>query len=274
MRITLEAVRFAYGPQVVALDGVDLTIETGEQVAILGENGAGKTTLAKHLNGLLKPDAGQVRIGDWATSQHTPADLAARVSYVFQNPDDQLFERTVEAEVAFGPRNLGLPAEEVERRVKAVLDLVGLTGRAGTHPYDLQPTERKLVALAATLAMETPIVVIDEPTTGQDAAGLRVLAGVLDQIKSAGRTVVVISHDIDFCCEHLSRAVLMADGRVLADGSMTQVLARTDLLARAAVEQPQMMRLAESLGLADLPLTVEAFVANYQRQRSQGGDRQ
>ena len=272
MRIHLESVGFAYAPDVVALDGVDLTIEPGERIAILGENGAGKTTLAKHLNGLLKPDSGVVEIGDWSTLEHSPAELAARVGYAFQNPDDQLFERTVRAEVAFGPKNLGLSAGEVDRRVRAVLGLVGLAARADTHPYDLQPTDRKLVALAATLALETTIIVIDEPTTGQDAAGLRVLAAVLDRLDADGRTIIVISHDIDFCSEHLERGVLMADGQVLADGPLAQVLSQTDLLARAAVEQPQMMRLAAALGLEGWPLTVENFIADYERQhRPQGG---
>ncbi|MFQ5856450.1 MAG: energy-coupling factor ABC transporter ATP-binding protein [Anaerolineae bacterium] len=261
MNITLHDVSFTYPAGVVALREVNLTITSGEAIAIIGENGAGKTTLAKHLNGLLKPERGRVHLGDWDTREHTVAQLARRVGYAFQNPDDQLFERTVWAEVAFGPRNLGQSEAEVGSGVEAALSQVGLEAEARHHPYDLHISQRKLVALAAILAMRTPVVILDEPTTGQDARGLARIGGIVEALKAEGRTVITISHDIDFCAEHFERVVVMSRGRVLGDGPAGTILAQGDLLARAHVEPPQLARLAAALGLADAPCTLDTFTA-------------
>lgn len=267
MRVAVEGVSFSYPSGVEALRDVSLVVELGEAIAILGENGAGKSTLAKHLNGLLKPGAGRVLIGDWDTREHTTAQMAHRVGYVFQNPDDQIFERMVKKEVAFGPRNLGRAEADVERLVAQALARVGLTEAAESHPYDLPLPQRKLLTLAAVLAMEPPVIVFDEPTTGQDASGVARIGGIVEDSKAEGRTVITISHDIDFCAEHFPRVVLMAQGVVLADGPAGEVLSRGDLLAQAAVERPQMMRLADGLGMDARPLTVEAFVAALAEER-------
>lgn len=260
MHIAVEQVTFTYPSGLTALDGVSFQAVPGELVAIIGENGAGKTTLVRHLNGLLKPTQGSVRIGDWDTREHTVAALARRVSYVFQNPDDQLFERTVRAEVAFGPRNLGRTAQEVAQAVGRALERVGLAGHADRHPYDLHISQRKLVALAASLAMDTPVVVLDEPTTGQDAQGIALIGQVVAELKDEGKTVIAITHDIDFCAENFPRVVVMAQGHILADGPARDVLAAADTLARAEVEPPQMVRLAARLGLAGTPLDAAELV--------------
>lgn len=269
MNIRVDAVSFRYPSGVLALRDVTLHIAQGESVAIIGENGAGKTTLAKHLNGLLKPERGSVHIGDWDTREHTVAQLARRVGYAFQNPDDQLFEDNVWEEVAFGPRNLGQSEAEVHASVTAALKQVGLEEMAQLHPYDLPASQRKFVALAAVLAMRTPIVILDEPTTGQDARGLARLAAIVEALKAEGRTVITISHDIDFCAEHFERVVVMAGGMVLADGPTSAVLAQSEVLARADVEPPQLTRLALALGLPGAPRTVEAFVAALAERASQ-----
>ncbi len=267
MIVRFESVSFSYPGGVEALRGIDLAVEDGHAIAVIGENGAGKTTLAKHVNGLLKPSQGKVWVGDWDTSQKTVAQLARRVGYVFQNPDDQLFERSVMSEVAFGPRNLGLSASQVEAAVEAALARVGLLGEAGRHPYDLHVCQRRLVALAATLAMNTPIVILDEPTTGQDAAGVERLAAIVESLKIEGRTVVTISHDLDFCAEHFERVVLMSRGRILADGPAREVMSRGDLLAQADVEPPQVVQLSQALSLAEVPLTVEQFTTVFAESR-------
>ncbi len=260
MKVSVEDVYFSYPSGVEALRGVSLTIEVGEAVAILGENGAGKSTLAKHLNDLLRPSAGRVLIGDWDTREHSTAQMAHRVGYVFQNPDDQLFERAVRKEVAFGPRNLGYADAEVEQFVAQALAQVGLEAEADTHPYDLPLSQRKLLALAAVLAMQTPVIILDEPTTGQDAAGVARIGRIIEELKTQGRTVIAISHDVDFCAEHFPRAVLMAQAQVLADGPAAVVLSDGPNLAHAAVEPPQMVRLATELGMMARPMTVDAFV--------------
>ncbi|MEJ2151154.1 MAG: ABC transporter ATP-binding protein [Chloroflexota bacterium] len=267
MQIAVEQVSFSYPGGVEALRGVSLTIEAGEAVAIVGENGAGKTTLARHLNGLLKPTSGRVLVGDWDTAEQSIAQMSRRVGLVFQNPDDQLFERTVRAEVTFGPRNLGWQPAEVREAVDEALARVGLSEAADTHPYDLHLAQRKLVALAATLAMHTPVVLLDEPTTGQDAVSVERIGTIVDRLHAEGRTVIAISHDLDFCAEHFERAVVMAEGRVLADGPTRQVFTRGEVLAHAAVEAPQLIRLATALGWEAAPLTVEEFLARLRELR-------
>lgn len=268
MEIKVENVTFAYAPEVVALRDVSLAIQPGESVAIIGENGAGKSTLAKHFNGLLQPAEGRVMVGGWDTRDYSPAKLAARVAFAFQNPDDQLFKRSIRAEVAFGPQNLGFDVDEVEAAVAEALEMTGLTSVADRHPHDLHNSQRRWVALAATLAIRAPIVVIDEPTIGQDASGVNRLGGIIGRLQEEGRTVIAISHHIDFCARHFARVVVMSQGRILADGSPQAVFSEDGHLAEAHVEPPQIRRLAAKL---DMPATVlddESFLTALQeRQR-------
>ena len=267
MNLSFEGVSFIYPSGVKALNQINLTIPEGTTVAIIGENGAGKTTLVKLLNGLLRPTTGKVMVGDWATNDRTTAELAAQVGFLFQNPNDQLFERNVEREVAYGPGNLKLSSRERTRRVKTALQQAGLTTKAKKHPYDLSETERKMVALAATLAMETPVLVLDEPTIGQDANGRARIGRILRELNKNGRTILLISHDLDFCAEHAERVIVMADGQILADGLPKDVLAQTSTLKRAAVIAPQLVRLAQALKMPATPLTVKEFASEYSQWR-------
>ncbi len=259
MNLRFENVSFVYPAGVQALNGIDLVIPSGASIAVLGENGAGKTTLARHINGLLKPTAGTVWIGEWDTRQHTVAQLAHKVAYSFQNPDDQLFERTVQREVAFGPRNLGLTEAEIGKRVQQTLDWFGILAVAERHPYDLHPAQRKLVALASAVAMDTPILVIDEPTTGLDDREMARVGQVLDRLRAGGRTIIAISHDVDFCAEHFQYALVMSKGRMVGSGLASEVMAREALLRGAGVQPPQLVRLALALQLPGAPLSVDEF---------------
>jgi energy-coupling factor transport system ATP-binding protein len=260
MRISVEGISFSYPGGVQALDGIDLIVEGNETLALIGENGAGKSTLAKHLNGLLRPDKGHVLIGDWDTRDYPVAQLARRVGLAFQNPDDQLFARTVAEEVAFGPRNLGRDEVAVRADVEQALARVGLEGVREQHPYDLPVPERKLVALAAVLAMHTPVVVLDEPTMAQDARGVAEMGRIVDELHAEGRTVIAITHDIDFCADHFARVVVLAGGRVMADGPANDVLTQAELLAQSQIEPPQLVRLARAIGLPRAPLTIDGFL--------------
>lgn len=266
MNLIIDDVSFTYPAGAEALRGISLHISEGEAVAIVGENGAGKTTLVKHFNGLLKPTRGRVTVGDWDTRTQSVARMAARVGYVFQNPDDQIVERTVADEVAFGPRRLGQSEADVAANSAAALAMVELSDEAQTHPYDLSAPQRKLVTLASVLAMRTPIVIFDEPTMGQDARGVALIGAIIEELKREKRTVIIITHDIDFCAAHFERVVAMADGRVLIDGPAADVLARADLLATTNVEPPQLIRLAQGLGLSAAPLTIDGLIAVLQGQ--------
>ncbi|MFV0452758.1 MAG: energy-coupling factor ABC transporter ATP-binding protein [Propioniciclava sp.] len=264
----LTEVRFTYPGGVEALAGVSLTIEAGERVAIVGQNGAGKTTLARHLNGIVSPTAGTVEVAGMTTTGRTIADLAATVGYVFQNPDEQLFAPTVRTDVEYGPRNLGLTRQEATARAMRALAAVGLLDQARAHPHDLPIGARKRVALAGVLAMETPVVVLDEPTTGQDLHGVEMIAAVVQNLADQGRTIIAITHDPDFCAEHFDRVIVMAQGQILADGPVSKVFADAEALARAGVEPPQLFRLARHLGWTERPLTPADFVAAYRTLRS------
>ena len=260
MRIQIDNLHFTYSSGVAALRGVSLVIEPGERVAIVGQNGAGKTTLVKHLNGLNHPTSGSVRIGDWLTTEHSVAQLAARVGYVFQNPDDQLFKGTVRAEVAFGPTNLHLPPERVEAQVRDSLELLELRDKADTNPYDLMPTMRKRVAIAAVIAMDTPILVFDEPTTGQDYRSVRDLGRIMSTLNQRGKTVVAISHDIDFVADYFDRVVVMGQGQVLLDGPAASVFGQEDILESTYVQPPQLTRLGNALNLGRVVYAENAFL--------------
>lgn len=264
MRVTVTGLEYVYASGVRALEGVDLDVPSGSRLGIVGQNGAGKTTLVRHFNGIFQPSAGSVTIGDWDTAGRDIAELAARVGYVFQNPDEQLFARTVGGDVSFGPRNMGFSPERVAELVTLSLERVGLADQADTHPYHLSLSERKRVAMASVLAMDTPIVVLDEPTTGQDARGVAMISRIVTDLTDEGRTVIAITHDMDFCGETFDRVVVMARGRILADGSPGEVFSQTEALAAAHVEPPQLTRLGQKLGWREPVTTIQEFLGRLQ----------
>lgn len=261
MNVEISNLTFTYPSGVHALHDISLNFESGEQVAIVGQNGAGKTTLVKHLNGLLRPSSGDVRIGDWDTKEYSVAKMARRVGYVFQNPDEQLFSKNVGTEVAFGPKNLEYSSEQIQNLVRDALLLTELTDKTETNPYDLSPTWRKMVAIASVVAMDTPIVIFDEPTTGQDAVNIGRIANVIKVLRERRKTVITITHDIDFCAENFIRVIAMAQGQVLLDGNANDVLGQEEILATTYVDPPQLTRLGKKLGFKYAVKTEAEFLA-------------
>jgi energy-coupling factor transport system ATP-binding protein len=260
MNISIANLRFTYPTGLEAIKGISLSIKTGEQVAIVGQNGAGKTTLVRHFNGLLKPTSGSVTVGDWDTTKYSVAKLASRVGYVFQNPDEQLFSRDVLTEVQFGPKNLGYEKNKIDELVKRALSLTELTDKTETNPYDLSPTWRKMVALASIIAMDTPIVIFDEPTTGQDFTNVSRIANVIAELRKEGKTVITITHDIDFCAENFERVIALANGQVLLDGEAREVLGQEEVLSQTYVDPPQLTRLGKLLNLKETVINQEEFL--------------
>jgi energy-coupling factor transport system ATP-binding protein len=252
-----------YPGGVEAVRGVDLTLAPGETVAIVGQNGSGKTTLVKHLNGLLRPDQGTVFIDGRDIARRLVSDLAAQVGFVFQNPDDQLFNSRVDREVGFGPRNLRLDASQVERLVESALAITGLDGDRATNPYDLDVSIRKLVALAGVLAMEPPVLVLDEPTMGQDAPGKRRIASIIDAWAASDRTVVCVTHDMEFAARHFKRIVVMRRGEIVLDASPAVAFAPQNaaLLESTGLRPPPAARIATRLGLKAAPADVASLLA-------------
>ena len=233
-----------------ALYGVSLHVGPGERVGLIGQNGSGKTTLVRHLNGLLRPTAGRVLVDGTDAASLTVAQLARSVGLVFQDPDRQIFAPSVRAEVEFGPRNIGRSGADLRASVADALASTGLTGSESVNPYDLGGSRRKLLALASVLAMRTPVLILDEPTTGQDARGTELVRGVIDEAHAAGRTVIAVSHDMRFVAEACDRVVVMREGRVVLDGPPSEAFATAawETLRSTHIEPPLPALVGERLG--------------------------
>ncbi len=233
--LLVEDLAFAYPDGHQALYGVDLRIDRGERVALLGPNGAGKTTLVLHLNGILRAGRGAVSVAGLPVDRANLQEIRRRVGIVFQDPDDQLFMPTVGEDVAFGPRNLGLPEAEVAARVAAALDQVGMAGFADRPPHHLSFGQRRRVAVATVLSMHPEILVLDEPSSNLDPAGRRELAEVLVGLPV---TLLMVTHDLPYALQLCPRSVVLDGGTVAADGPTRELLADPDLLAAHRLELP------------------------------------
>lgn len=261
--ISTKNLTYRYPNGYEALKDVTLEIQEGRIVSVIGKNGAGKTTLAKHINGLLKPTSGSVVVKGSEVSGRIASEMAHQVGYVFQNPEDQLFESSVVEEVAFGPKNLGMNRQEVDLEVKKALSIVGLGSAMSEHPYNLTYGQRKMLCIASVLAMRPDIVILDEPNAGQDYFGLRLLGTILEQLRNQKKTVVMISHDIEFVAKYSDESVLMHEGSVITHASTRSVLSELTKLGSSAVRPPQITRLANNLshiGMKRNIITVEEMV--------------
>ena len=266
-QIVVEDVAYTYEDGTTALSGVDLTLSPGDFVALLGPNGSGKTTLAKHLDGLLKPTKGRVRVEHKDTRTTPVAELARLVGYIFQNPDHQIFAPTVREEIAFGPRVQGLPASVVDQRVVDALERFGLMPYADLPPALLGFGQRRQVALAAVIATEPKVLILDEPAGGLDERSRRELMQVVAAFNALGRTVVLITHDMRLVAEYARRAVVLLAGRVLFDGTPHALFTRPDILAQAGLTLPPVTQLANRLssdGMIPGVLSTAEFAAAWQ----------
>jgi energy-coupling factor transport system ATP-binding protein len=253
--IVVEGLGFTYPDGTRAIVGVDLRIRHGERIAIVGQNGSGKTTLVRHFNGLLRATQGSVRVDGTPVGSRHVAELARTVGLAFQNPDRQVFARSVDAEVRFGARNLGVRGTALDDRCSHALEQVGLDGHERENPYDLGLSRRKLLTVASVLAMGTPVVVLDEPTTGQDARGVERVASIVSELGRTGRTVIAISHDMHFAAEHFERVVVMRAGQIVLDGTPETVFAEQawPVLASTYLEAPYAAKVGARLGLGSTP---------------------
>jgi energy-coupling factor transport system ATP-binding protein len=264
--VETHAVSFSYaqGPRV--LDSISLRIAAGEFVAIVGQNGSGKTTLAKHIVGLLTPTAGRIMLAGRDRAILRPAETAYEVGYVFQNPDHQIFAPTVEDEVAFGPRNFGLDAAEVERRVAEVLHAVNLDAARKRDPFLLSKGERQRLAVASVLALRPRLLILDEPTTGLDYREQRRMMGLITELNQSGIAIVIITHTPWLVAEYAERVLLMRKGRILFDGAVRDFFRQRELLRGASFRPPEITLLAERFGISALrPEEFASWLGELQR---------
>jgi energy-coupling factor transport system ATP-binding protein len=254
--IEVENLHFRYPSGVEALKGVSLVIKNGEFVAIMGQNGAGKTTLVKHFNGLLKPSEGTVHVNGVETTKTSVAALSRNAGFVFQNPDHQLFSETVEEEIAFALKNFGFEKEAIEKRITWALNLLALAQYRKTSPFLLSGGERKRVALASVLAWNPETLILDEPTIGQDYQQKEKLRQFIVQMQAQGKTVVIVTHDVEFVAECNPRVLLMKDGAIVADGEGREILTNPEVLAQSSIVLPQIAQVFLKLEPLGLPKDV------------------
>ncbi|MEM3014572.1 MAG: ABC transporter ATP-binding protein [Nitrososphaerota archaeon] len=253
--ILLDSVWYRYPSGTVALQNVNLVINRGEIVALMGENGAGKTTLLKHLNGLFKPTSGRVEVDGVDTRTTTVASLSRKVGLVFQNPDNMFFCTTVFEEVSYALMQFGFSREEAEERAEEVLKTFDLLQYRNSSPFTLSGGEKKRLAISIVVAWMPSYIAIDEPTTGLDGWGKRRLIDLLLNLRDSERGIVLSSHDVEFVSEVATRVVLLLRGKVIADGPAVDILTDARLLEEASLLTPQIPTLIQELkrkGLGDL----------------------
>ena len=253
--IRAEGLRFVYSRgtpfEKVAIDNLDLTVSSGEYVALLGHTGSGKSTLVQQLNGLLRPAEGRILLDgeDIHTDKKTLRAARFRVGLVFQYPEYQLFEETVYKDVAFGPGNMGLSKDEIDRRVRAAVRFAGLSEDVlDVSPFALSGGQKRRVAIAGVIAMEPEVLVLDEPTAGLDPRGRKeLLANIQKFHKERGTTIVLVSHSMDEIAQNVDRIVVLSDAHALMSGTPREVFAHGDELMKAGLDVPQVTRIAMAL---------------------------
>jgi cobalt transport protein ATP-binding subunit len=258
--VSIGGLSHVYQDGTRALHDVDLEIRRGEFVGILGQNGSGKTTLVKHFNALLKPTEGTVIVAGLDTRKASIAEMALAVGYIFQNPDAQIFKMKVEEELAFGPQNVGLSEGEVGRRIKEAAEDLEISHLMDKNPFFLSKGEKQRVAVAAVMAMHPDILVLDEPTTGQDFKRAKEIMDLAVRMHDEGQTVVVITHDMNLAAEYCDRVVIMEGGRVLLDAPTREAFLAEEELNASSLRPPQVTVLGKALGYPHAWLTVDEAV--------------
>lgn len=237
--INFEDICYQYNNGRQVLKNINTTIKSGEFVAVIGQNGSGKTTLMKHLNGLLKPTGGKLSVCGMDTSKTKTSILAGKIGFLFQNPDHQIFCQTVFDEIAFGLKNSGAAPGDIEKLVKEAAVKVGIQYYLKSDPFSLSKGQRQRVALASVLAIGTDILVLDEPTTGQDySEGLEIME-IVKELNSAGKTIIMVTHDMELVALYAKRVIILRDGAIFEDGPTDEILAKEDSLALASLKPPQ-----------------------------------
>lgn len=263
--VEVKNVSFTYPNGFVAVDNVSFQLEKGENIAIVGQNGAGKTTTVKMLNGLSKPTSGDIFVDGKNTREYTTAQIARTVGYVFQNPDDQIFNNSVYKEIEYGLKRMKLPREERERRIRDAAALTGMDKFLDHNPYDFPLSVRKFVTIASVIASGCEVLIFDEPTAGQDLGGLECLSRLIKELTARGKALVTITHDMEFVAENFQRLIIMCNKKIVADGTTLEVFSYKEIMEEAKLKQPCLVELSCRIGAGPLGLDLDG-VAQFIRE--------
>ncbi len=262
-QVSAESLTFKYSEHITAINNISFNLSAGERVALVGHNGSGKSTLAKHFNGLLLPSTGKIWIQGIDSSTQSVSQLARKVALLFQNPDDQICKQIVRDEVAFGPHNLGYSPQRVDRLVNKALSDFDLLPFQKMNPHDLGFSERKRIALASIVAMDTPIIVFDEPTAGFDSYEIKIFISALERLKDEEKTVLIITHDMDFVAENITRIICLQEGEKGFDGYTRDFFSDNEILSHCRLLPPQVVQLSTHFQQKRLAMTPEDFILGF-----------
>lgn len=257
--LSLKNVSFSYPNGFEAVRNINLDFELGESVAIIGQNGAGKTTTVKLMNRLLVPTKGKVLVDGMSTKKATTAEISRKVGYVFQNPDDQIFQETIYKEIAYGLLKQKVETAIVESRVARAAEICGLTEMLNEHPYNLPYSKRKFITIAAVIAMDPQVIILDEPTAGQDTDSNERLGRIIQHLAEQQKTVITITHDMEFVAREFNRVIVFANKEKQRDGSPMEIFWDDQLLTVSDLKKPVICQLAEVLGHNNV-LTIEELL--------------
>lgn len=259
IQLSTENLSFTYPDGTQALKNINIEIEKGEKVAIIGPNGAGKSTLFSHFNGLTEPTSGCVKIEGKPISFEKDELLKVRqkVGIVFQDPNDQLFAPTVKEDIAFGPMNLGLSYDEVEKRVEDALKMVGMENYEDKTPHHLSGGQQKRIAIAGIIAMKPELMILDEPTAGLDPDGVEKVLNIMNQLNEEGMTLIISSHDIDMISKYADKIFVLYNGEIIESGNKNKIFSDMELLKKAHLRTPITTEILYNLKESDLNVNTE-----------------
>jgi ABC transporter. len=247
--IELINVSYRYPNGFLAVDDVSMSFKKGEAVAIIGQNGAGKTTTVKMMNNLYRPTSGTVLVNGMDTKDFTTAQISRHVGYVFQNPDDQIFQSNIEKEIKYTLKANKVPEEEANKWFELAVELTGLKDFLEYNPYNMPLSIRKFITIASVIAYNPDVIIMDEPTAGQDLIGLKRLANIISTLKGLGKTIITITHDMEFVLDNFERVIVMANKKKVADGTAKEVFWNAEVMEKAALKLPAICELAYRAGL-------------------------
>ena len=259
--INLNNVSFSYSSGDLAVDNISLDILEGSKIAIIGQNGAGKTTTVKLMNGLLKPSVGDVIIDGLNTKNYSVAKLSKKIGYVFQNPDDQIFQNTIYKEIEFGPKKMGLDEKNIKKNVEYASEIMMIKELWNEHPYNVPLSIRKLVAIASVVSMNPKVLILDEPTAGQDYKGMSIICNLLEALRRDKKTVITITHDMEFVSSNFDNIIVMANHKIIRRATAREIFSDIELLKASKIRQPYITELGNKIKIKEDILTIDEFIS-------------